>query len=85
LIISDDHVGLEAARRAVFGAIPWQRFQFHLQQNAEHYVPRRFMRREVAEVIRMIFPGQDLRQCARPSHGRGLFGTDRGEVRRYDA
>lgn len=34
LITSDDHAGLRAARLAVFGAIPWQRCQFHLQQNA---------------------------------------------------
>src|SRR4029079_4572413 len=32
LIISDDHSGLKAARRAVFGGVPWQRCQFHLQQ-----------------------------------------------------
>jgi putative transposase len=30
LIISDDHPGLKAARLAVFGGIPWQRCQFHL-------------------------------------------------------
>jgi putative transposase len=58
-IISDDHVGLEAARRAVFGGIPWQRCQFHLQQNAGHYVSRRSMRKEVAEDIRTIFNAPD--------------------------
>jgi transposase-like protein len=40
LIISDDHAGLRQALRAVFGGIPWQRCQFHLQQNASQYVPR---------------------------------------------
>ena len=30
LVISDDHEGLGAARRAVFGSVPWQRCQFHL-------------------------------------------------------
>lgn len=34
LVISDAHEGLGAARRAVFGGVPWQRCQFHLQQNA---------------------------------------------------
>jgi transposase-like protein len=29
LIISDAHVGLQAARKAVFSGIPWQRCQFH--------------------------------------------------------
>lgn len=55
LIISDDHSGLKAARQAVFGGIPWQRCQFHLQQNAQAYVPRKEMQKEVAEDIRSIF------------------------------
>jgi transposase-like protein len=33
-LTSDDHAGLRAARRAVFPNLPWQRCQFHLQQNA---------------------------------------------------
>jgi len=59
LIISDDHAGLKAARRAVFGGIPWQRCQFHLQQNASAYVPRRDMLKEVANDIRTIFNAPD--------------------------
>src|SRR4030066_1482125 len=55
LITSDDHTGLRAARLAVFGGIPWQRCQFHLQQNAQAYVPRKDMQAEVAEDIRTIF------------------------------
>ena len=55
LIISDDHEGLGAARRAVFGSIPWQRCQFHLQQNAGAYLPKQYMRVEVAAEIRSIF------------------------------
>jgi transposase-like protein len=55
LIVSDDHLGLKAARKAVFGGVPWQRCQFHLQQNAQAYVPRKDMKSEVAEDIRRIF------------------------------
>jgi putative transposase len=55
LVISDDHEGLGAARRAVLGSVPWQRCQFHLQQNAGTYVPRQAMRAEVAADIRSIF------------------------------
>ena len=55
LIVSDDHSGLKAARTSVFGSIPWQRCQFHLQQNASQYVPRQSMKVEVAEDLRMIF------------------------------
>jgi transposase-like protein len=59
LLTSDDHAGLRAARVAVFGGIPWQRCQFHLQQNAQAYVPRKDMLLEVAADIRMIFDAPD--------------------------
>jgi len=59
LIISDDHAGLRAARLAVFGGIPWQRCQFHLQQNASAYVPRRDRLKEAAADIRTIFNAPD--------------------------
>jgi putative transposase len=59
LIVSDDHSGLKAARIAVFGGIPWQRCQFHLQQNAGAHVTRQDMRREVAEDLRTIFNAPD--------------------------
>ena len=59
LITSDNHGGLRAARLAVFGGIPWQRCQFHLQQNAQAYVPRKDMLSEVATDIRTIFDAPD--------------------------
>jgi len=59
LIVSDDHAGLKAARLAVFGGIPWQRCQFHLQQNAQAYVPHKELQAEVAEDIRVIFNAPD--------------------------
>lgn len=59
LITSDDHAGLRAARLAAFGGIPWQRCQFHLQQNAQAYVPRKDMLTEVAADIRTIFDAPD--------------------------
>lgn len=58
-IVSDDHAGLGAARAAVFPSVPWQRCQFHLQQNAQAYVPRLEMRAMVAEDIRSIFNSPD--------------------------
>jgi len=51
---------MAAARQAVFCAVPWQRCQFHLQQNAQAYVPRLKMRAEVAESISSIFTSADL-------------------------
>ncbi len=55
LVVSDDHAGLRAARVAVLGGVLWQRCQFHLQQNAQAYVPRQDMKAEVAADIRAIF------------------------------
>lgn len=59
LVTSDDHAGLRAARRAVFPNLPWQRCQFHLQQNAQAYVPHVGMRPEVARDLRAIFQAPD--------------------------
>jgi len=59
LLVSDDHAGLGAARQAVFPAVPWQRCQFHLQQNAQAYVPRLDQRAAVAQAIRTIFNSPD--------------------------
>ena len=75
LIISDDHAGLKAARQAVFGGIPWQRCQFHLQQNAQAYVPHKEMQLEVAEALRTVFNAPD-----RPTAERYLAET----VKKYE-
>ena len=57
-IVSDDHPGLRKALAAHFPAVPWQRCQFHLQQNAAHYVPKLSMRADVATELREIFQAQ---------------------------
>ncbi len=59
LVVSDAHEGLKAARMAVLGSIPWQRCQFHLQQNASAYVPRQDRKASVAADIRAVFNAQD--------------------------
>ena len=63
LVVSDAHEGLQAARKAVFGSVPWQRCQFHLQQNAGQYVPSLAMRAPVAADIRAIFTAPDLEEA----------------------
>lgn len=63
LIVSDAHEGLQAARKAVFPSVPWQRCQFHLQQNAGHYVPRMSLRAPVAADIRAIFNAPDREEA----------------------
>lgn len=65
LITSDAHEGLQAARKAVFPAVAWQRCQFHLQQNAGQYVPRQSMRTQVAAEIRSMFNAPDREEAER--------------------
>jgi len=59
LIVSDAHEGLGAARTAVFASVPWQRCQFHLQQNASAYAPRQDMKDQIARDIRAIYNAPD--------------------------
>jgi transposase-like protein len=59
LITSDDHAGLKAARTARFAGVPWQRCQFHLAQNALHYVPQAAMRPELTAELRDVWNAPD--------------------------
>lgn len=65
MITSDAHEGLKAARKSVFPGVPWQRCQFHLQQNAVAYIPKKDMRSEVAADIRGIFNAPNLNEAER--------------------
>lgn len=58
-IASDDHVGLKAARKAVFGGVKWQRCQFHIARNAIHHAPGRAARKRIGG------------GCARPTPSSG--------------
>lgn len=59
LIVSDDHPGMKAARKAVFPAVPWQRCYFHLCQNAQAYARKIEERKEIARTMRNIFSQVD--------------------------
>jgi transposase-like protein len=65
LIIADDHAGLKAARRAVLPSVPWQRCQFHLQQNASAFVTRQEARKTVAAQLRALFNAPDRAEAER--------------------
>ncbi len=65
LIISDAHSGLKAAKKTIFPSVPWQRCQFHLQQNAQSYVPKQGMKKEVANDIKSIFTAPSLNEAER--------------------
>jgi putative transposase len=60
LITSDAHSGLKAALKAALNGTPWQRCQFHLQQNAQEYVTKQHLKSKVAADIRSIFNADDL-------------------------
>ena len=55
LIVSDDHSGLKAARKSVLPSVPWQRCQFHLQQNAQAYIRKQSERSKVGQQLRAVF------------------------------
>jgi len=65
LFTSDKHEGLKSGLRTVFPSVPWQRCQFHLQQNAQSYVPRQDMKKKVAADTRHIFNTPDLSEAKR--------------------
>ncbi|MBT8036728.1 MAG: transposase [Verrucomicrobiae bacterium] len=55
MVTSDAHTGLRAALKASLNASPWQRCQFHLQQNAQSYITKQHLKSKVAADIRVIF------------------------------
>jgi len=59
-IVSDDHAGLKAARKAVIPSAPWQRCQFHLAKNAIPHCPTKAIVAEIGEGLRGIFNAKDL-------------------------
>ncbi len=65
LTTSDAHSGLKAALKSVFPSVPWQRCQFHLQQNAQSYVPLQSLKKEVASDIRAIFDAPNRNEADR--------------------
>ncbi len=64
-VTSDAHSGLKAALQQVLPSVPWQRCQFHLQQNAQSYVPKKSMKSEVAADIRTVFNAPDICEANR--------------------
>jgi putative transposase len=65
MIASDAHAGLREALNARFPAVPWQRCQFHLAQNAMAYVPKESMRKQVGASLRAVFDAPDRPEAER--------------------
>ena len=59
-VVSDDHAGLRAARRAVLPGATWQRCQFHLALNALHHAPTLAIRRRLGAELRRIWDAPTL-------------------------
>ena len=59
-VVSDDHAGLRAARRAVLGGAKWQRCQFHLARNAIHHAPSLAIRKRIGAELRAVWNAASL-------------------------
>ena len=59
-IVSDDHFGLRAARKAVLPGAKWQRCQFHLAQNAIHHAPNQEISKRIGGELRAVWNAHDL-------------------------
>lgn len=59
-VVSDDHAGLKAARRAVLGGATWQRCQFHLAQNAVQHGPTGDIKKRIGKQLRAVWNASSL-------------------------
>jgi len=59
-VVSDDHAGLRAARRAVLGGATWQRRQFHLARNAIHHALNAETAKRIGRQLKTIWAADDL-------------------------
>lgn len=59
-IVPDDHAGLEAERRATFGAATWQPCQFHRAQNAVQHGPNNDLKKCIGKQLRSVWSASSL-------------------------
>jgi len=59
-VVSDDHAGLRAARKAVVTGATWQRCQFHLAQNAIHHAPNVTIRKRIGSELKQVWNAPTL-------------------------
>lgn len=59
LVIGDDHAGLTSALQCVLPAVPRQRCQFHMFQNAQNYAPKKSMIKDIVGAMKRIFHSPD--------------------------
>ena len=59
-VVSDDHAGLRAARRAVPGGATWRCGQVHLARNAIHHAPNAEIRKRIGRQLKTVWAVGDL-------------------------
>ena len=59
-VVSDDHAGLCAARRAALPSATWQYCQFHLQRNAFNRAPTARVRKRIGAELREVWNAQGV-------------------------
>ena len=62
-VVSDDHSGLKAARRAVLPSATWQRCQFHLARNAIHHAGTAAIRERIGQELRNVWNATTLERA----------------------
>jgi len=62
-IVSDNHQGLKNALKSIFPGVSWQRCQFHLAQNVQGYISKKYHKHEIAQDIRDIFHSPDYQSA----------------------
>ena len=65
-IVSDNHPGLKAARRAVFTGSIWQRCQHNLIQDAMKQAPKEEIRKGLVTELRIVYNVETLKLAGMP-------------------
>ena len=65
-IVSDDHPGLKAARRAVFTGSKWQRCQYNLIQDSMKQAPKEEIRKGLVTELRIVYYVETLKIAGMP-------------------
>ena len=63
MVTSDAHTGLKSALKTPLNSTPWQRCQFHLQQNAQDHITKQELKTPIAEEISYILTEDSLEKA----------------------
>lgn len=63
MVTSDAHSGLKNALKTTLNSTPWQRCQFHLQQNAQDHITKQELKTPIAEEISSILTEDSLEKA----------------------